>query len=354
MAIPTEPIGSIPRPPDLLEAIADFENGHISDAALAAHYEDAVKSTICSLEQTQSPIVSDGEQSKPSFATYPIAGNPNLAGDGVTIPFTDGHSRQLPRLTGGPFRYHTYAASYLNTALRYATVPVKQSVIAASALSLLYPQDELSSYGRKQFLADLVSEARKDIRDALDLGAYKVQIDFTEGRLSLKLDPSKGVLHAFLDLLREVLAGFSEADLGRIGVHTCPGADMDSTHSLDVDYAELLPDLLQLPVGSFYLQMASEPDPRRVLSLIRDHLPPAATIFVGVIDPIDPQIETAEEVCERLLEAADYIPVERLGSCDDCGFAPFSDDVSTSRSTAFEKVRARVQGTARAAAKLGR
>ena len=72
-----------------------------------------------------------------------------------------------------------------------------------------------------------------------------------------------------------------------------------------------------------------------------------------MVDPIDPRIETPEQVRDRVLEAADYIPLEQLGTTDDCGFSPFSDDTSTSRDTAFAKIRARVLGTALAAEKLG-
>jgi 5-methyltetrahydropteroyltriglutamate--homocysteine methyltransferase len=75
---------------------------------------------------------------------------------------------------------------------------------------------------------------------------------------------------------------------------------------------------------------------------------------VGVIAPIDPHIETPEEVRDRVLEAAEYIPIEQLGTTDDCGFSPFCDDTSTTRETAFAKIRARVVGTALAAETLGR
>jgi len=74
---------------------------------------------------------------------------------------------------------------------------------------------------------------------------------------------------------------------------------------------------------------------------------------VGVIDPINSYIETPQEVRDRVLEAAEFIPLERLGTTDDCGFSPFSDDISTSRETAFERIRARVVGTELAAQKLG-
>ena len=83
----------------------------------------------------------------------------------------------------------------------------------------------------------------------------------------------------------------------------------------------------------------------RVLRIIRQYLKPDQRVFVGVVAPIDPRVETPEEVRDRVLEAADYIPVEQLGTTDDCGFSPFSDDTSTTRDTAFAKIRARVAGT---------
>ncbi|MET9289574.1 cobalamin-independent methionine synthase II family protein [Nocardia beijingensis] len=349
MSIPTEPIGSIPRPHDLLAAMAD-ESGDA--AALAELQRRAVAETIRKLEELGSPVVTDGEQTKPSFATYPIAGLDNLAPDGAVIPFADGHQRQLPRLTSGPFRYAAHAADYLRDAQQHATVPVKQAVIAPSALSLLYPADGIEGYPREQFLADLVDAAEADIRGCLDAGAHLVQLDFTEGRLSLKLDPSGGVLDQFIELNNTVLERFSDEERARIGVHTCPGGDQDSTHSLDVDYVQLLPKLLQLRVGAFYLQFASEPDPEKVLAVVAEHLPAEARVFIGVTDPIDPQVETPEQVRDRVLLAARFLPVDRLGTCDDCGFSPFADDTSTSRETAFAKIRARIEGTALASTEL--
>ena len=87
--------------------------------------------------------------------------------------------------------------------------------------------------------------------------------------------------------------------------------------------------------------------------VIAEHARPDQRIFVGVTDPIDPRVETAEEVRDRVLEAAQYIDPARLGTCDDCGFAPFGDDTSTTRQTAFAKISARVAGTQLAARELG-
>lgn len=351
MPLPTEPIGSIPRPRELIEAVRAAEGTPAGE--LDRLYDQALRDTIEQLEATGSPVITDGEQTKPSFATYPLVGLETLSPDGVVIPFEDGHTRQLPRLTAGPFRYATHADAYLERALEIASVPVKQAVIAPSAISLIYPQQPIDGYTQEQFIDDLVSEAEADVRRCLERGAYKVQLDFTEGRLSVKLDPSKQLLGQFIALNNRVLERFSDNERERIGVHTCPGSDQDSAHSLDVPYGELLPSLLQLNAGNFYIQLASEKDPRGVLEVIRDYAQPAQRIFIGVIDPIDPRVETAEEVRDRVLQAAEYIPVEQLGSTDDCGFSPFGDDTSTPRETAFAKIRARVEGTRMASEELG-
>jgi 5-methyltetrahydropteroyltriglutamate--homocysteine methyltransferase len=353
MIILTEPIGSIPRPAPLLEAIAASHAGKISQAALEEAYAEALRDTLERFEQTGSPVITDGEQTKPSFATYPLSGLSNLDPDGVTIPFADGHVRQLPRLTAAPFRYGVHAASYLQVARRYTQRPIKQAVISASALSLLYPSKEILGYPRDTFLVDLIDEAETDIRGALDAGAASVQIDFTEARLSLKLDPTGNLLRSFIGLNNRVLARFDSEQRQRIGVHVCPGGDRDSTHSADVDYAGLLPDLFQLDVGRFYLQMASEPDGKRVLGIVKDLLRPNHTVFIGVIDPINPVVETVAQVRDRVLEAASILPIAQLGTTDDCGFAPFADDTSTARNTAFSKIRARVEGTELAAREMG-
>jgi 5-methyltetrahydropteroyltriglutamate--homocysteine methyltransferase len=353
MTIPTEPIGSIPRPPALLSAMAAHAEGRIDGDDLGKLCEQAVRETIERLEELNCPVVSDGEQSKPSFATYPIAGLPGLAPDGAVISFADGHQRQLPTLTAGPFRYQVHAEQYLRAAQRHAQVPVKQAVIAPSALSLLYPAEPIGAYPREAFLDDLADQAEADIRGCLEAGAHVVQLDFTEGRLSLKLDPSGQLLEQFIALNNQVLERFTESERARIGVHTCPGGDQDSTHSLDVDYAGLLPRLLRLQAGNFYIQLASEPDPGAVLSIIAGRLRPGTRIFIGVTDPIDPVVETPEQVRDRVLLAARHIPADQLGTCDDCGFSPFSDDTSTSRDTAFAKIAARIEGTALAAQQLG-
>jgi 5-methyltetrahydropteroyltriglutamate--homocysteine methyltransferase len=191
----------------------------------------------------------------------------------------------------------------------------------------------------------LLNEAEADIRKNLNSGAYKVQIDFTEARLALKLDPSGGVLKSFIDLNNAVLNRFSEEERKKIGVHSCPGGDHDSTHSADIPYHSLLPLLFQLNAGNFYLQFAGEKDKRAVLSSIKENLKPTQRVFLGVTNVLKPAIESPEQISDTILEAVEFIPIEQFGTTDDCGFSPFADDTSTSRDIAFAKIKSRIDGT---------
>ena len=379
MPIPTENVGSLPRPMRLQQAIAAYDRGEITKEQLGAEQDTAARDSVERMEATGSQIVSDGEQRASSFATYPLADTlagtglaDNLAGDGQYFAiFDDGHHRQLPRLTGGPFRYRTYAADLLEQSAPYATKPLKQAVIAPSMLYLLYPlTGELEGYSREQFLADLCDEAEKDIRKAFAAGAVRVSIDFTEGRLAGKKDArnpwtNENLLETFIALNNRVIDRFTAQERRDIGIHTCPGGDMDSVHSKEVDYAELLPSLFRMNAGYFLIQVASEQDKERVYRLIGESIRTDAdgvkqVAFIGVIDPLNPTVETPEAVAADLVAAARHIPVDQLGATDDCGFSPFSIDEKPrhgtpdfARDIAFQKISAREAGAMLAAQQLG-
>ena len=377
--IPTEPVGSLPRPMKLQEAYRDYDNGRIQLADLEALQEAAAQDSIQRMEATGAPLISDGEQRWSSFATYPVtdtlAGTglaKNLGGGGQYFAiFADGHNRQLPKLTGGPFKYKAYAADSLKKSIKLATKPMKQAVIAPSMLALLYPLDEdVPGYSRTQFEADLVDECERDIRQAFAAGAVRVSVDFTEGRLSCRNDSrnpwtGRQMLGHFIALNNRVIDRFTAEERKNIGVHTCPGGDCDSVHSADVPYNSLLPSLFQINAGYFLIQLKSERNQEQVYKDIAASLRSDANgvkqmAYIGVTNPGNPRVETAQEVCDQLVLAAKYIPKDQLGSTDDCGFSPFSIDVKPNhgspdfaRDVAFQKITARVQGTKMAADVLG-
>ncbi|MDQ6729283.1 MAG: hypothetical protein M3022_02990 [Actinomycetota bacterium] len=379
MPIPTELVGSLPRPMKLQEAYAAYDEGTIALEDLQALQDEAAEDSIKRLEATGETIVTDGEQRESSFATYnltdTLAGTglaDGLAGDGQFFAiFDDGHNRQLPRITHGPFRYKTYAAEFVTKNRAIASHPVKQAVISPSMMMLLYPLDgEIDGYPREQFLEDCVDEAEKDIRQCFAAGAVRVSVDFTEGRLANKNDArnpwtGKNMLQEFIDLNNRLFARFSAEERTNIGIHTCPGGDCDSVHSKEVPYELLLEHMFEMNAGYFLIQCASEDDREKVYELCgkyrRDDADGVAQVcFMGVINPLSPEVETAEHVRDELLLAAQHIPAERLGATDDCGFSPFSRDVKPAhgspdfaRDVAMQKISARLEGARMASEQLG-
>jgi methionine synthase II (cobalamin-independent) len=248
---------------------------------------------------------------------------------------------------------------------------MKQAVIAPSMLALLYPLDgQVPGYSRQEFEEDLVSECEKDIRQAFAAGAARVSIDFTEGRLATRKDPrnpwtGRNLLPHFIELNNRVFDRFSADERTRIGIHTCPGGDRDSVHSADVPYSDLLPSMFQMNASYFLIQLASERDKDKVYKLIGENLREDANgvtqmAYVGVINPLNPRVESPGEVRDTLVRAANFISKEQLGATDDCGFSPFSIDEKPShgspdfaRDTAFQKITNRVEGTRLAAGELG-
>ena len=211
---------------------------------LDGEQDTAVRDSIERLEATGAPIISDGEQRWSSFATYAITDT--LAGAGLAdhlagtggqyfAIFADGHDRQIQRLTGGPFRYKTYAGDTLKKSIAMAHMPMKQAVIAPSMLALLYPLDEeIPGYTREQLKADLVGECEKDIRQAFAAGAARVSVDFTEGRLATRNDArnpwtGRNMLPHFIELNNRVMERFTAEE--RPGSGSTPARAATATRS---------------------------------------------------------------------------------------------------------------------------
>jgi len=106
----------------------------------------------------------------------------------------------------------------------------------------LLKTSEIEHYSHEQFLTDLIHECEKDIRLCLgkiqfsilnklcfllEYGAHVVQLDFTEARLSLKIDPTGQLLKDFIAINNRVLDRFTPEEQKKIGVHVCPGGDCD-------------------------------------------------------------------------------------------------------------------------------
>ena len=243
MSLPTELVGSLPRPMKLQEAYEAHDQGELTWEDLQAEQDVACRGL------DQAPRADGGDRSSPTASSGRRASPPTRSptrsrapGSPTTSPadgqyfaiFDDGHHRQLPRLTGGPFRYQTFAARIRREGpLKMATKPLKQAVIAPSMLTLLYPLDEeIEGYSREQFLADLCDE----VREGHPAGASTPARCGSRSTSPRAAWPAR-TTHATRGRGATCSATSSSSTTGsstasrrrsavNIGIHTCPGGDM--------------------------------------------------------------------------------------------------------------------------------
>ena len=310
--IPTEPVGSLPRPAKLQAGLRGVRRGQDlqgrSREAAGRGVRRTRSSAVRRRARRSSPTASSAGRRlrrTRSPTRWPVPAWPTNLGPGGQFfaIFADGHGRQLPKLVGGPLKYNFYAADTLAKSLPYATKPMKQAVIAPSMLALLYPlKDPVEGYTREEFEEDIVQECVTDIRKAFEAGAARVSIDFTEGRLATREDPRNpwtgaGLLPHFIELNNRVLANFSDEERTKIGIHTCPGGDRDSVHSADVPYNNLLPEMFKINAGYFLIQLASEREKDPIYESIGQHSRDDQMCYIGVtVDAVTASGERAGDL----------------------------------------------------------
>ena len=180
----------------LIEAVADAGG---STAAWTRCTKRPFRTPSPGSRTTGSPVITDGEQRKyHNFWTYCVEGLPNTAPDGFQIPFAAGHVRRMPRLTSGPFRYQTLCGPLPR---RWRWLYARPGETGGHLALRLEPDVSSRRNSRllagSSFIDDLLREHETEVRRCLKKGAHNVQIDFTEARLAIKLDPSGQSAHQF-------------------------------------------------------------------------------------------------------------------------------------------------------------
>ncbi|KAI0988338.1 hypothetical protein GJ496_002525 [Pomphorhynchus laevis] len=346
--IPTELLGSLPRSQELLKAVKSSEATGKVPAGMGQLQLSAVQQAIIDLEKTGSTLLTDGEQSKPSYLTYAVAGLKNVEPDGAVVQYIDGHGRRLPRLTKGPFSYNKYAGDYVYQARKFTAKPLKQAVISPASMFLMYPKSGIEEYPPNEFLEDVIGQSELDLRSCLGQNCSNLQIDAPELSMSIGIDSRAELLQKFIAVNNVLLDRFVPSQRLDIGVHICSGCDQGSSLCTEAEYCELLKEVFKLHTDKLYLPLEKFKNKDEILQIIHKYKNPWNKLYIGVVD-VRPGVPepTPEQIIQRIQRIARYIPLNQLGTTDDCGFASFADTESMSRRFALNSITARVQGTAR-------
>ena len=331
MTFHSEVVGSLLRPSYLVEARKQFESGQMSAADFKAVEDRAVNEAIALQEAAGIDVITDGEMRRYAFYGHLIDA---LAGfdkyGGWAIPFRDETGEELvlkrPVVVEKLQWKRSMCAEewvYLRSRKSHAG---KVTMISAQQAAAYYdPEKSKSAYStRDAYLADIVDFSRREVEELIRLGCTYVQIDapqyaalldpqMREGYRQRGSDPDK-IIDACIEMDNAIIDGHPGITFG---IHICRGNNQSKFYASG-DYEPISRIFTQTHFSRFLLEYD---DARSGGFEPLRHVPGDRFVVLGLVTTKKPRLETAEELRERIKEATQYIPLERLALSPQCGFA---------------------------------
>jgi 5-methyltetrahydropteroyltriglutamate--homocysteine methyltransferase len=363
--------GSLPRPPDLRELITAREEGRAVDpAAFAARVRAAVADVVSRQAEAGVDVVSDGEMSKPAFASYVthrIGGfgggtpEPRIWADREAFP---GWASQTPlptttrRYCVAPLTWRGAAAvqadiEHFRAAL--AGQPVEEAFIPAPSPGIVsdfmvnryYPSQEAYLFA----LADVLKEEYRTIAAA----GFLLQIDSPDAALARHVEFRQSSLEEFrralalrIEALNYALQGIPE---DQVRFHVCWG-NYEGPHTHDVPLRDIVDLILAVRAGAYSIE-ASNPRHAHEWQIWEDvKLPPGKLLIPGVIDSTTNFVEHPELVAQRICQYARLVGRENVLAGTDCGFGTSADRTRVHPEIVWAKLRALAEGAKLATERL--
>ena len=331
-----EAVGSLLRPPELLEARARRQAGETEAAAFKEIEDRAVVEAIRLQEGIGLEVVCDGEFRRAGFAThfYGSVDGIEMMG-GVELPWRDAEGEGLPEGTPATrrpvvvdrLRRRHSACTEEWTFLRGHTDRIgKVTLVSSEMAAALYdPERSADAYPtREDYHADVIALLRDEVAEVVRLGCTYVQLDAPQyGAL---LDPAMRktfraqgsdpdeMIDAGLEMDNAIIAGFPGVTFG---LHICRGNNQ-SRFMAEGDYE---PVTRVFERGDFDRYLLEYDDERSGGFAPLRAVPDDRVVVLGLLTTKRPELESAEEIRARIEEASRHIALERLALSPQCGFA---------------------------------
>lgn len=331
MTFHSEVVGSLLRPTYLIEAREQFAEDNISAADFKAIEDRAVDESIALQENAGIDIITDGEMRRYAFYGHLIEA---LEGfdkyGGWAIPFTDESGEQLvlkrPVVVEKLRWKRSMCAEewvYLRSRNRNHG---KVTMLSAQQAAAYYdPEKSKGAYAtRDAYLADIVDFSRHDVSELIRLGCTYIQIDapqyaalldpkMREGYIQRGSDPDK-LIDTCIEMDNAIIDGHPGITFG---IHICRGNNQSKFYARG-DYGPIARIFSQTHFSRFLLEYD---DARSGGFEPLQHVPDDRTVVLGLVTTKKPRLESANELRQRIAEAARIIPLERLALSPQCGFA---------------------------------
>ena len=335
MMFPASVVGSLPRPPQVLELLGDDP----SSAAM----DEAIRGAIAMQEKTGLDVITDGEWRRRSY----IGVIAELA-HGFTLETNPADGRPwtvvTEKLSPKPPGFIAREAAFLK---RFAKVQTKITLPAPALLGerMWDAQRSRKAYPRREdFVRDCVAPLRREIELIRASGVDIVQIDdphlclFVDPDVRKSYDDPDKAAQFAVDMINAVVEGFRDI---KFAVHLCrrAGARVRGEKHHAGTYGPILPQLNRLKVQHLTMEFtAAGADDLESLARLREDF----ELGLGVVD-VTPGIEqSASMIVKRVERALERVDARRITLNPDCGFAPGSA-AKVSMDQVERKLRAEVE-----------
>ena len=361
--------GSLPRPKDLLRLLQDREEGRLSDeAALAGRTRSAVLDVVKKQRETGLAVVNDGEQGRADYTIYVKDRLTGFAGESSSWPNPDAEEfpewTEMARQFAPPFQKRPACTGPVAwkdwPAVERDIQNLKDGAAAAGADEVFMTSPSPGQIGRflqnryypsdEKYLYTLADVMKREYKAIVDAG-FVLQIDCPDLALGRHTQFANLTLREFRDVAAmhvEVL-NYAVADLApdRMRIHVC-WASTGGPHHRDVPLRDIADVVIKArPVG--LVIAGANPRHEHEWKVWKDVKLPAGKVLVaGVIDSTTNFIEHPELVAERIERYAGVVGRENVIAGVDCGFGTFAGRVQVDTNIVWHKLRALVEGAARA------
>ena len=365
--------GSLPRPKDLLRLLQDREEGRLSDeAALAGRTRSAVLDVVKKQRETGLAVVNDGEQGRADYTIYVKDRLTGFAGESSSWPNPDAEEfpewTEMARQFAPPFQKRPACTGPVAwkgwPAVERDIQNLKDGAAAAGADEVFMTSPSPGQIGRflqnryypsdEKYLYTLADVMKREYKAIVDAG-FVLQIDCPDLALGRHTQFANLTLREFRDVAAmhvEVL-NYAVADLApdRMRIHVC-WASTGGPHHRDVPLRDIADVVIKArPVG--LVIAGANPRHEHEWKAWKDVKLPAGKVLVaGVIDSTTNFIEHPELVAERIERYAGVVGRENVIAGVDCGFGTFAGRVQVDTNIVWHKLRALVEGAARASRAL--
>jgi len=365
----TTHIGSLPRPPALLDLLLKRQEGETVDPeAWATAVTDATRTVIDRQAEVGIDVANNGEQPRVSFNWY-VANR--LSGiDGTRdAPLWDdlkdyrGYAETAfatdiidlttqPAVTG-PVEYvgADDARQEIDTffdLLEASDVTFEDTFITSASPGIAATSLANEYYdSHREFVFALADALREEYEMIADTGAV-LQLDAPEllasghrGNQPKDLDTLKGIIRLHVEALNEAV---SDIPADRIRLHTCWGS-YEGPHHKDVALADVLPELFDLDIGGLSVEQANPRHQHEYRAFAEHPLPDDWTLIPGVVDVKTNVIDHPQTIADRLVRAANALgDPSRVVAAPDCGFDTQADLAMVDPEIAWAKLEALSEG----------